>query len=43
MEKINMVDLGKQYQSIQKEIDTAVLDCIRSCAFINGPTVKSFQ
>lgn len=43
MKKIQMVDLGSQYEKIQTEIDTAVLNVIRSCAFINGPEVKSFQ
>lgn len=38
-----MVDLVAQYQSIQPEIDEAVLEVIRSAAFINGPEVKSFQ
>lgn len=38
-----MVDLKSQYQHIQTEIDQAVLDVIRSTAYINGPEVKSFQ
>lgn len=38
-----MVDLGAQYQKLQPEIDKAVLDVIRSSAFINGPEVRSFQ
>lgn len=42
-EKIQMVDLGGQYQQISEEIDQAVLACIRSSQFINGPTVKSFK
>ena len=40
---IQMVDLKTQYQKLQPEIDTAVIDVIRSGAFINGPAVKSFQ
>jgi dTDP-4-amino-4,6-dideoxygalactose transaminase len=43
MRKIQMVDLVSQYEKIQPEIDKAVLDVIHSCAFINGPEVKSFQ
>src|SRR5690554_7871534 len=43
MKKIQMVDLGSQYEKIQTEIDTAVLNVIRSSAYINGPEVKSFQ
>jgi dTDP-4-amino-4,6-dideoxygalactose transaminase len=43
MKKIQMVDLVSQYEKIQTEIDSAVLNVIRSAAFINGPEVKSFQ
>ena len=42
MQKIQMVDLISQYDKIQPEIDKAVLDVIRSSAYINGPEVKSF-
>lgn len=38
-----MVDLIGQYEKIQPEIDQAVLQVIRSAAFINGPEVKAFQ
>lgn len=37
-----MVDLMGQYNKIQKEVDEAVINVIRSSAFINGPEVKSF-
>ncbi|MEM7575826.1 MAG: DegT/DnrJ/EryC1/StrS family aminotransferase [Bacteroidota bacterium] len=40
---IMMVDLKAQYQAMQQEVDQAVIDVIRSGAFINGPAVKSFQ
>ena len=40
---IQMVDLKSQYLAMQEEVDQAVLDVIRSGAFINGPAVKSFQ
>ena len=43
MRPIQMVDLLGQYDKIQKEIDQAVLDVVRSTAYINGPEVKSFQ
>src|SRR5438128_3791367 len=43
MKKIQMVDLAAQYQKIQPEIDKAVIEVIRSTAFINGPEVKAFQ
>lgn len=40
---IQMVDLQAQYRAMQEEVDQAVLDVIRSGAFINGPAVKQFQ
>lgn len=40
---IHMVDVKGQYKKIQEEVDNAVLEVIRSGAFINGPAVKSFQ
>ena len=43
MEKIQMVDLKRQYEKIREEVDAAVLDVIRSTQFINGPEVKAFQ
>lgn len=43
MKEIRMVDLVTQYENIQEEIDGAVLDVIRSSAYINGPEVRSFQ
>jgi UDP-2-acetamido-2-deoxy-ribo-hexuluronate aminotransferase len=42
-QKIQMVDLIGQYEKIQSEIDNAVLNVIRSSAYINGPEVKEFQ
>jgi UDP-2-acetamido-2-deoxy-ribo-hexuluronate aminotransferase len=43
MKQIQMVDLKGQYEKIQNEIDTAVLDVIRSTQYINGSEVKNFQ
>ncbi|MFT5601066.1 MAG: UDP-2-acetamido-2-deoxy-ribo-hexuluronate aminotransferase [Flavobacteriales bacterium] len=43
MGKLHMVDLMGQYNKIQKEVDEAVINVIRSSAYINGPEVKSFQ
>ena len=43
MTQIQMVDLKSQYEKIKTEIDSAVLNCIASTAFINGPTVNEFQ
>lgn len=41
--QIQMVDLKSQYDKIKSEIDQAVISCISSSAFINGPAVKEFQ
>jgi UDP-2-acetamido-2-deoxy-ribo-hexuluronate aminotransferase len=41
--QIQMVDLKGQYASIKSEIDDAVLSCIASAAFINGPDVRRFE
>lgn len=41
--RIQMVDLKSQYERMRDEVDGAVIDVIRSGAFINGPAVKQFQ
>ena len=41
--QIEMVDLKSQYTKIKTEIDEAVISCISSTSFINGPAVKDFQ
>lgn len=41
--KIEMVDLKSQYNNIKSEIDSAVVSCLESSSFINGPEVKEFQ
>jgi UDP-2-acetamido-2-deoxy-ribo-hexuluronate aminotransferase len=41
--QIEMVDLKGQYDKIKTEIDQAVISCIASTSFINGPAVKEFQ
>ncbi len=43
MKPIVMVDLKGQYEKISDEIDTAVLETVRSTQFINGPQVADFQ
>jgi len=43
MKKLQMVDLQSQYNKIQEKVDKAVIEVIRSAAFINGPEVKAFQ
>ena len=41
--KLQMVDLGGQYKKIQKEVDEAILEVVRSTCYINGPEVQNFQ
>ena len=43
MKNLQLVDLKSQYQKIENEINEAVLNVIRSTAFINGPEVQNFQ
>ena len=43
MMKLQMVDLDGQYKKIQKEVDQAILEVVRSSCYINGPEVQSFQ
>ncbi|CAH1002367.1 UDP-2-acetamido-2-deoxy-3-oxo-D-glucuronate aminotransferase [Neolewinella maritima] len=43
VQSIQMVDLKTQYEQMQEEVDGAILDVVRSGAFINGPAVKQFQ
>ncbi len=40
---IQMVDLKSQYLKIKDEVDAAMAEVLDSCAYINGPKVKSFQ
>ena len=42
MANIQMVDVRGQYLHIKDEVDAAIQEVIDSCAFINGPAVKSF-
>ncbi len=37
-----MVDLTTQYANMQQEMDDAILNTVRSGAYINGPAVESF-
>ena len=43
LSSIQMVDVKNQYLNIKEEIDHNIREVIDSCAFINGPKVKSFQ
>lgn len=42
-QNIQMVDLKTQYHHIKDQVDKAIIECISSAAFINGPAVKEFQ
>lgn len=42
MDKIQMVDLHRQYLRLRPELDLAMQEVIDSCAFINGPQVQCF-
>jgi len=40
---IQMVDVKSQYLKLKPEIDASIQAVIDSCAFINGPAVKTFK
>lgn len=40
---VPVLDLKRQYESIQSKIDTAVLEVIRSAKYVLGPYVKEFE
>lgn len=42
MQKIQMVDLKRQYNRIKPAVDAAIQQVIDSTAFINGPDVQAF-
>ncbi|WP_246113225.1 DegT/DnrJ/EryC1/StrS family aminotransferase [Segetibacter aerophilus] len=42
-EKIVMVDLVRQYEKLEDEINSTVIRCLKESAFINGPEVKEFE
>ncbi|MGB5370209.1 MAG: aminotransferase class I/II-fold pyridoxal phosphate-dependent enzyme, partial [Flavobacteriaceae bacterium] len=43
MRKIQMVDLGGQYQGIKAQIDASIAQIMETSSFINGPEVHAFQ
>lgn len=43
MEKIQMVDLRRQYAQIKQQVDAEIEEVISSTAFIKGPKVEQFQ
>jgi dTDP-4-amino-4,6-dideoxygalactose transaminase len=40
---VPVLDLQRQYESIQNEIDTAILEVVRSAKYVLGPYVKDFE
>ena len=40
---IPFFDLKRQYQLIQADVEKAVIDVMRSCGYVEGPAVKSFE
>ncbi|HEA23293.1 MAG TPA: DegT/DnrJ/EryC1/StrS family aminotransferase [Pricia antarctica] len=43
MKKIQMVDLGGQYEGIKEQVNLAISEVMETSAFINGPEVQTFQ
>lgn len=43
MKKIQMVDLGGQYQEIKEQVNKSISQILESASFINGPEVHAFQ
>ncbi len=40
---IPLVDLGRQYAAIGSELETAILDVLRTTRFVAGPRVAAFE
>ena len=43
LRKIQMVDLVSQYEHIQEEVDVAMLNVVRSAAYIRGAELSAFE
>jgi dTDP-4-amino-4,6-dideoxygalactose transaminase len=43
IESVPLLDLKRQYQTLKNELDTAVLNVLDHCYFINGPEVGTFE
>ncbi len=41
--KIPFFNLERQYAALQAEIEPAVTQCLRGCAFVEGPAVKALE
>jgi dTDP-4-amino-4,6-dideoxygalactose transaminase len=42
-QKIPLVDLKANYNSIKEEMDKGIMETIETCYFVNGPEVKTFE
>ena len=43
MKKIQMVDLGGQYEGIKEQVNQSIATILETSAYINGPEVHAFQ
>ncbi|MDC6387395.1 DegT/DnrJ/EryC1/StrS family aminotransferase [Maribacter sp. PR1] len=43
MKKIQMVDLGGQYQEIKEQVNASISQILETSSYINGPEVHAFQ
>ena len=43
MKKIQMVDLGGQYQGIKNEVNNSIQEILEKTTFINGQKVHEFK
>jgi len=41
--QVPLLDLNRQYKTIKKDVDDAVMTVLEHCCFINGPEVKQFE
>lgn len=41
--KVSFFNLERQYRELQPEMEQQVLECLRACAFIEGPAVKTLE
>ena len=41
--KISFFNLERQYEALRTEMESAVIECMRGCNFIEGPTVKALE
>jgi dTDP-4-amino-4,6-dideoxygalactose transaminase len=41
--KVNFMNLSRQYEKLAPEIEANVMECLKSCAYIEGPMVKKLE